>query len=73
MDPTLEKINALARLSRERELTEEEKQLQDRLRKEYVAAFRKGFREVLLHTKVVDEEGTDVTPEALKQAKKEKK
>ena len=72
MDERLQRINELARISKERELTEDETKERDRLRKEYVKAFREGFREVLLHTKVVDETGADVTPEALKKAQKER-
>lgn len=68
MEETLKRINELARLSRERDLTGEEKEEQIRLRREYVAEFREGFRKVLLNTKVVDEEGGDVTPEALRKA-----
>ncbi|MDO5713381.1 MAG: DUF896 domain-containing protein [Tissierellia bacterium] len=73
MDKTLKRINELARLSKERELTEEEKAEQVELRKEYIKSFRAGFRNVLLNTKVVDEKGDDVTPEALKRAQKEHK
>ena len=63
------RINELATLAKERELTPEEMEERDRLRKAFLKEFRKGFREQLLNTKVVDEEGNDITPEKLKKAK----
>ncbi|KXB67282.1 hypothetical protein HMPREF1863_00466 [Aedoeadaptatus coxii] len=68
----LPRINELAKLAKERELTPEEMEERDRLRKAYLKEFRKGFREQLLNTKVVDEEGNDITPEKLKKAKEER-
>lgn len=66
---SLPRINELARIAKERELTPEEIEERDRLRKEYLKEFREGFRQQLLNTKVVDEEGNDITPEKLKKAK----
>lgn len=68
----LPRINELAKLAKERELTPEEMEERDRLRKDYLKEFRKGFREQLLNTKIVDEEGNDITPEKLKKAKEER-
>ena len=68
----LPRINELAKLAKERELTPEEMEGRDRLRKAYLKEFRKGFREQLLNTKIVDEEGNDITPEKLKKAKEER-
>lgn len=68
----LPRINELAKLAKERELTPEEMEERDRLRKAYSKEFRKGFREQLLNTKIVDEEGNDITPEKLKKAKEER-
>lgn len=69
MIESLPRINELARIAKERELTPEEIEERDRLRKEYLKEFREGFRQQLLNTKVVDEEGNDITPEKLKKAK----
>ena len=69
MIDSLPRINELAKIAKERELTPEEIEESDRLRKEYLKEFRAGFREQLLNTKVVDEEGNDITPEKLKKAK----
>ena len=53
----LERINALARLARERELTAEELAERDALRKEYIAEWRRGAEQVLENTYLVDEHG----------------
>lgn len=69
MDELLKRINELAREAKVRELTEEEVAERDRLRKAYLKLFREGFRQQLLNTTVLDEEGNDITPEKLKRAK----
>ena len=66
---SLPRINELAKIAKERELTPEEIEERDRLRKEYLKEFREGFRQQLLNTKVVDDEGNDITPEKVKKAK----
>lgn len=43
----IERISELTRLSRERELTEEEKTEREALRKEYLDGFRENMRQVL--------------------------
>ena len=53
----LARINALARLARERELTAEETAERDALRKEYVAEWRRGAEQVLENTYIVDRNG----------------
>ena len=53
----LERINALARLARERELTAEVLSERDALRKEYIAEWRRGAEQVLENTWLVDEKG----------------
>ena len=40
----IDRINELARISKERELTEEEKKEQQELRQEYLAEFRRSLR-----------------------------
>lgn len=73
MKELLQRINELAAISNERELTPEEFEERTRLRKEYLTQFRSGFKETLLNTKVLDREGHDVTPEKLKRAQEEMK
>lgn len=54
----IDRINALARKSREgTPLTEEEKVEQQALRAEYIESFRKSLKDQLDHTVVVDESG----------------
>ena len=53
----IDRINELARLSRVRELSAEEKQEQQALRQEYLAAVRKNFRQTLESIEYVDDSG----------------
>ncbi len=53
----LERINELARLAKERELTPEELAERDVLRKEYIAEWRQGAIAVLENTYVVTPDG----------------
>ena len=50
----MDRINVLARASKERELSESEKTEQAELRSEYLKAFRKSFKEQLERIEVVD-------------------
>ncbi|MBR3475292.1 MAG: DUF896 domain-containing protein [Oscillospiraceae bacterium] len=53
----LERINELAALAKIRALTEEELQERDLLRKEYIAEWREGARQVLENTWVQTPDG----------------
>lgn len=66
----INEINALARKSKTVGLTDEEKKRQQKLRQDYLRAFKSGFRQQLHSIKVVDEKGNDITPEKLKKEKK---
>ncbi len=50
----MDRINQLARLSKSRALTMEEKKEQETLRKEYIKVFRKSFRNQLDCIKIED-------------------
>lgn len=50
----INRINELARMSKERELTEVEKEEQQNLRKEYIDSFRKSFTRQLENIELVD-------------------
>ena len=54
----LTRINELARLAKERALTEEELVERDALRKEYIAEWRRGAEQVLENTYIVGPDGT---------------
>lgn len=68
----LERINALAKKAKSEGLTEEEKNEQQALRQEYLQTFRLGMRNHIEGLKFIDPEGSDVTPDKLKQIQKEK-
>ena len=53
----LNRINELAALAKQRELTEEEKTERDALRKEYIAEWRRGAEQVLENTYVIGPDG----------------
>ena len=53
----LDRINELARLAKERELTQEELSERDTLRREYVAEWRRGAEQVLENTYIQTPDG----------------
>ncbi|MBR3927663.1 MAG: DUF896 domain-containing protein [Clostridia bacterium] len=53
----LDRINYLAKKSKQEALTPEEAQEQAALRKEYLEEFRRGFRAQLENIVIVDEDG----------------
>lgn len=53
----LQRINELAKLAKERPLTDAELAERDKLRKEYLAEFRAGLQAQLDNTYLVDEKG----------------
>ena len=55
--PDIDRINFLAKKAREEGLTEEEKQEQARLRKEYVESVVGNLRSQLDNTYIIDENG----------------
>ena len=69
-DLNIERINELARKKKAEGLTQEEAKEQTALRKAYLESFRKGFKQQIENTKVIDPEGKDVTPEKSKRYRK---
>ena len=53
----LDRINELAHISKERELTKEELAERDTLRKEYIEDWKRSLKDVLDNTYIVDEDG----------------
>ena len=66
----LERINELAALAKIRALTEEELQERDLLRKEYIAEWREGARQVLENTWVQTPDGKKHRLSEMKKKKK---
>ena len=58
----IDRLNELSRISKVRQLSENEIQERDDLRKIYIKQFRQGFAQTLDNVKVIDEKGNDVTP-----------
>lgn len=63
----LPRLNELAKIAKERELTAEEQSERAMLRKKYLEAVRGATREMLLNSTVKDIEGNDVTPKKLRE------
>jgi uncharacterized protein YnzC (UPF0291/DUF896 family) len=66
----IKRINILAHKQKQSGLDPEEKQEQATLRKEYLANFRKGFKDQILHTKLYDKKGHEITPEKVHKIQK---
>ncbi len=70
IDPKLiARINELAKKKKEGTITAIELKEQEKLRQEYLKAFRSGFKQQLVGIKVVDTKGNDITPQKLKDEK----
>jgi len=62
----MQRLNMLAKKKKMGTITEAELQEQELLRKAYLEVFRMGMKDTLEHTKIIDPEGNDVTPEKIK-------
>ncbi|MCT1905097.1 DUF896 domain-containing protein [Oceanobacillus sojae] len=62
----LDRINVLANKAKNEGLTEEEKNEQQALRKEYLGNVRGSFKNHLKGMTVIDPKGNDVTPQKLR-------
>ena len=54
----IDRINELYRLSKQRELTEEEKAEQQALRREYIEAYRRSLTNILDNSSILRPDGT---------------
>ncbi len=68
-DLNIERINELAKKKKEVGLTQEAKE-QTALRKAYLESFRKGFKQQIENTKVIDPEGNNASMKKLKRYNK---
>ncbi|KRN29620.1 hypothetical protein IV38_GL000507 [Lactobacillus selangorensis] len=70
----LDRINALAKKAKTTEgLTNDEKKEQAKLRKEYLADFRAGFKQQIEDLRVFDKNGKEVTSDKVKKIQRDRK
>ncbi|MFD1431769.1 DUF896 domain-containing protein [Lacticaseibacillus yichunensis] len=62
----LDRINELAKLAKERDLTDAELAERKVLRDAYLKDFRAGFEQRMAESKYYDKQGHEITPEKLK-------
>lgn len=68
----IQRINELAHKQKSVGLNKEEKREQAILRQEYLANFRQGFKAQLLHTKLYNQKGKEITPTKIRKIQKNK-
>ncbi len=73
MEKLIKRINELANKSKTEGLNSQEKEEQAELREKYLAGFRANFKETLINVKLVDEDGTDITPQKVIDEKNRRK
>lgn len=67
----IKRINELSKKSKTEEgLSSDEKEEQKKLREKYLAGVKNSFTNQISSMKVIDPEGTDVTPDKVKELKK---
>ncbi|MEN3241964.1 DUF896 domain-containing protein [Fructilactobacillus sanfranciscensis] len=75
-DPELKKIipriNELAHKAKLQDLTDEEKEERDQLRKQYLKRFKSNFKSQIEMTQIYDKDGKEVTPEEVKEIQRKK-
>lgn len=69
----LDRINLLAKKAKQDGLTSKEKEEQHKLRQEYLKNVRQSFKNEFKGMKIIDPNGDDVTPEKVKNLRKENK
>lgn len=69
-DEERKRINELANKAKRQPLTKEEKEEQQQLRQKYLQNFRASFKNQLKSVKVIDPTGEDVTPQKIKDLRK---
>ncbi|AUM62658.1 DUF896 domain-containing protein [Spiroplasma monobiae] len=60
MEKLLKRINELAAIKKQRDLTTDELEERVKLREEYIKLFRAGFEQQLENTVFIDEDGNEI-------------
>ncbi|AQL56251.1 DUF896 domain-containing protein [Abyssicoccus albus] len=68
----LDRLNTLAKRKKANVITDEELSELESLREQYLKNFRKSMKNTIENSKIIDPEGNDVTPEKVKQIKRDK-
>lgn len=68
----LDRLNTLAKRKKANVITDEELSELESLREQYLKNFRKSMENTIENSKIIDPEGNDVTPEKVKQIKRDK-
>ncbi|HWL12420.1 MAG TPA: DUF896 domain-containing protein [Ureibacillus sp.] len=68
----IKRINELSKKAKEGKLTEDEAKERTMLRKEYLDSFRSSFRSTIENVQIIDATGNDVTPDKIKEIKRNK-
>ncbi|MGO1923228.1 MAG: DUF896 domain-containing protein [Jeotgalicoccus sp.] len=71
-DKKLKRLNQLAKLKREDKISAAELEELTGLREQYLSNFRNSFKDQIKHTKVIDPDGKDVTPDKVKALRNKK-
>lgn len=71
MEKLIKRINELSAKSKNNTITDAERAEQAQLRKEYIEKFRESFKSHIGNIKVVNDDGEDITPQKIKDLKKE--
>ncbi|ATZ18747.1 hypothetical protein ESOMN_v1c03650 [Williamsoniiplasma somnilux] len=73
IEEIVKEINNFFEISKKKELTKEEKNIRDELRKTYINSYKENLISNLKNIKVVDKNGKDITPSKIKKLKEENK
>lgn len=71
-DKKLKRLNQLAKLKREDNISASELTELTGLREQYLSNFRNSFKNQIENTKVIDPDGKDVTPDKIKALRNKK-
>ncbi|CAM2829765.1 DUF896 domain-containing protein [Fructilactobacillus fructivorans] len=72
LEKLIPRINELSKKSKQEGLSEDEKEEQNKLRKEYLERFKANFKSQIEMTKVYDKKGNEITSDKVKDSQRKK-